>query len=87
MVSQISLELDDDVVALLRRDDEPLDQTARNVIVMDMYRRGVLSGGKAAELLGMERLAFIHHAADLGIPYFNYTIEDWEAELAASDQV
>ncbi|MGH2561477.1 MAG: UPF0175 family protein [Thermomicrobiales bacterium] len=86
-MSRISLELDDDVVALLRQDDQTLDQTAREVIVMDLYRRGVLSGGKAAELLGMDRLAFIHRAADLGIPYFNYTIEDWEAELAASDEV
>jgi len=87
MASQISLELDDDVVALLRRDDEPLDQTAREVIIMDLYRRAVLSGGRAAELLGMERRAFYRRAADLNIPYFNYTTEDWEAEVAASNEV
>jgi len=84
---RISLELDDDVVALLRQDDQPLDQTARDVIVMVLNRRGVISGGTAAALLGTDRLAFILRAANLGVPYFTYTIEDGEAKPVAGDKV
>jgi predicted HTH domain antitoxin len=86
-MSIINLELDDDVVDLLRQDDQPLDQAALELIVMDLHRRGMLSGGRAAELLGMDRLAFIRRADELGIPYFNYSREDWEAEIAASEKV
>jgi predicted HTH domain antitoxin len=86
-MSTINLTVDDDVVSLLRRDDQPLDQTARELIVMDLYRRGMLSGGRAAEILGMDLREFMRRADDLGIPYFKYSAEDLEAEWRASQEL
>ncbi|MGH2561480.1 MAG: UPF0175 family protein [Thermomicrobiales bacterium] len=86
-MSRISLELDDDVAALLRQDNQPLDQTAREVIIMDLYRRAIISGGRAAELLGMDKRTFIRRADDRGIPYFQLTKEDLEAEFRASQEL
>ncbi|MGH2558613.1 MAG: UPF0175 family protein [Thermomicrobiales bacterium] len=83
----VTVHIDDDLTAIMRSVDEPVEALTREMIVMELYRRALISGGKASELLGMERLAFIHRAAELGIPYFNYTIEDWEAERAASDAI
>ncbi len=83
----VTVHIDDDLAAIMRSVDEPVEALTREMIVMELYRRALISGGKASELLGMERLAFIRRAADLGIPYFNYTIEDWEAERAASDAI
>ncbi len=40
-----------------------------------------ISSGKAAELLGMERIAFIRYASRLGLPYFDMTESEWEAEV------
>ncbi len=51
------------------------------LIVLELYRRGHLSSGKAAELLGMERIGFIRYASRLGLPYFDMTESEWEAEV------
>jgi len=42
--------LDDDVVAALQQLNQPLEQAARECIVLELYRRGTISSGKAAEL-------------------------------------
>jgi len=46
-----------------------------------LYRRGVLSSGKAAELLGMERLEFVRYSGRLGIPYFQLSADELRQEL------
>jgi predicted HTH domain antitoxin len=52
----------------------------KECVVIELYRRGLLSSGKAAELLGMNRVAFIHYTGRLGIPFFRMTKEEWEEE-------
>lgn len=83
-VSTVKLDLDEDLAALLQKTNQPLEQAAREMIVLELYRRGALSSGKAAELLGMSRFAFIQHASDLGIAYFDMTKDEWDAERAAA---
>ena len=83
-MSTVKLELEDDLLALLQKTNESLEKAARELIVLELYRRGVLSSGKAAEYIGMSRFAFIQHASDLGIAYFDMTKDEWEAEKAAA---
>lgn len=87
-MSIVPVELDDGLIALLREANEhrSVPEAVRELTVMELYRRGALSGGKAAELLGLPRLDFIHRAADVGIPYFNWDQAEWEAELAAIER-
>jgi predicted HTH domain antitoxin len=80
----LTLAFDDDVAALIER-QKPLDEAARETIVMDLFRRREISTGKACELLGLERVAFARRAAELGIPYFLMNKEEWEAEKATID--
>jgi predicted HTH domain antitoxin len=61
-------------------------QTAREMIVFELYRRGLVSSGKAAELLGTPRIEFIQRASELGIPYFRFIEDEWHAEVAESKQ-
>lgn len=81
-MSTVQLELDDDLVALLREANASVPGAVLELTVMELFRRGSISGGKAAQLLGMSRLTFIRHAADLGIPYFDLGKDDWERERA-----
>ena len=76
-----TVELDDELAALLEQ-ERPLGQAARETIVMDLFRRGRISTGKACELLGLDRVAFAQRAAALDIPYFQMTREDWQREQA-----
>ena len=79
--------LDDELAALLQKTQQPPEKAAREAIVLDLYRRGIVSSGKGAELLGMQRFEFVRYASELGIPYFSMTKEEWEAEKAAADSL
>ncbi len=79
-MTTIHVDLDDEIVALLRQADQPADRAVREMIVLELYRRGTISSGKAAEVLGMRRLEFIQHAGRLGLPFFDMTEEEWAAE-------
>ncbi len=81
-MSAIQLELDAVLVGLLRQSDRPVERTARELIVLELYRQAVISSGKAAELLGMSRVAFIEYASRLGIPFFDMTKDEFDQEAA-----
>jgi predicted HTH domain antitoxin len=87
-MTTLHIDLDDEVVvALLRRSNPVPGAAAREMIVLELYRRGSLSGGKAAELLGMSRPDFLRLAGRLGIPQFDMPAEEWEAEVRRSDSL
>lgn len=54
--------------------------------ILSLYRQDRISTGKAARLLGIERLAFIRILAEEEIPYLDYTTEELTTEIAALDQ-
>ncbi len=84
-MSTVKIDVAEDLAALLNQTNQPLEKVAREMIVLELYRRGTLSSGKAAELLGMPRLDFIKHASKLGIPYIDMTSDEWEREKSALD--
>jgi len=73
--------LDDELAQILER-DKPLEQAARESLVMDLFRREKISAGKACALLGLERLKFVQRAAELAIPVHLTNEEEWAADLA-----
>jgi predicted HTH domain antitoxin len=82
-----TVELEEDVVALLHGLNQPVQRAARELIVFELYRRGTISSGKAAQLLSMPRVAFIQYAGRLGVPFFSMTDEEWDRELREIDEV
>ncbi len=81
------LELEEELVALLHQSSRTAEQAARELIVMELYRRAAVSSGKAAELLGISRLAFIHRAGQVGVAFFDMTKDEWAAERDRSEQL
>jgi predicted HTH domain antitoxin len=77
----INIPLDSELAGLLQMFDKPVPDTARELIVLELYRQGKISSGKAAELLGMSRVAFIQYASNLGVPFFDMTEAEWQAEV------
>jgi predicted HTH domain antitoxin len=86
-MSTLQLELEDDLAAVMRSLNQPLQRAARELIVLELYRRGSLSGGRAAELLGMPRDEFIGFASRIGIAYLDLTADEWEHERRASQAI
>jgi predicted HTH domain antitoxin len=86
-MSTISIDLEEDLVALLRQANQPVERAVRELIVLELYRRGTISSGKAAQLLGMSRVEFIKYASRLGIPYFTMTEDEWKNERTQSQRL
>jgi predicted HTH domain antitoxin len=80
-MAAISLDLDEELVSAIEELNQPIRQAARELIVMELYRLGKISSGRAAELLSLERLGFIQRASDLGIPYLRVTEEELDKEI------
>jgi predicted HTH domain antitoxin len=86
-MSSVKIEIDEPLAALLHQTNQPVQAAGREMIVLELYRRGSISSGKAGELLGMPRIDFIKHASRLGIPYIDMTEDEWAAEKAASESL
>lgn len=52
----------------------------KEAAVLELYREGKISSGKAAEILGMDRFEFIRYAGKKGIPYIRITPDELEEE-------
>jgi predicted HTH domain antitoxin len=85
MVSTI-VDLGEDLSGFLATLGQPTGQMAREMIVFELYRRGLASSGKAAELLGISRHEFIQRASESGIPFFRFTEDEWQTEVGESKQ-
>jgi predicted HTH domain antitoxin len=79
-MSELRFDAPPELVTVLQELGDP-DITAKECVVLELYRRGVISSGKAAELLKMDRLEFIHYSGRLGIPFFRMSPEDLQEEL------
>ena len=87
-MSIVTLELDKDVIALLEEQQhQPISEAAHDLIIFELYRRGALSSGKGAQLLGIPRYDFIQRASQLGIPYFRLTAEELQNEVRQSESL
>lgn len=86
-MSELILNLEAEVLALLRQVNPSASSSARELIILELYRRGAISDGKAAQLLEMSRPDFRQYAARLGLPYFSLTQEEWADELMQSNKL
>ncbi len=86
-MSAITLNLEEELAALLRQTNQPIELAVRELIVLELYRRGVISSGKAGQLIGMSRWDFIRYASRLGIPYLDMTEDEWEEERQQIDKL
>ena len=69
-------------------DDELGDDFERNaLIIYGFIQTGVLSHGRAAEILGIKKRDLIEFYDSKGLPYLNQNKEELLADLAAYDRV
>jgi predicted HTH domain antitoxin len=65
---------------------EPQERLRKEAILV-LFADRKITAGKAAQELGLERLAFMELLKQRGIPYVIYTGDDWEADSKAIDQL
>jgi predicted HTH domain antitoxin len=76
------ISLPKDVWALLGTRDQAVE-TIKEYTILGLFQEGRISGGKAAELLGLTQSGFGSLLARKGLNYFRLTPEEWTEEARA----
>jgi predicted HTH domain antitoxin len=66
-------------------DQREIDDSVTKALALKLFETGRITSGVAANLLGINRLAFLDLLHKHGIPYFNYSREELEKKQAALD--
>jgi len=57
-------------------------ETVREYVILGLFQEARISGGKAAQLLGLTRRGFLALLARKGIPQIRLEPDEWDAEVA-----
>jgi predicted HTH domain antitoxin len=86
-MATVPIHIGSDLATVLQSLNQPTDQSAQQLMVLELYRRRTVSSGRAAELLHMSRADFIQYASRLGIPFLDMTDDEWTTEVAEAEKL
>jgi len=78
---KVELSFPSELLSLLSTTYRNASDTIKEAAVLELYREGQISSGKAAEILAMERFEFIRYAGMKGIPYIRMTPDELKEEV------
>lgn len=83
-MAMIKVEIDvlEEIVPYIVLEDEDAQITRNAMLVYPYIKSGVISHGKAAEMLGLHKIDLIKLYGVLGLSYFDETEEEFEEDLA-----
>ena len=84
MPKTVEIELPDDAFAALRRSPDEVAQEMRLAAAIKWYEVGELSQGKAAELAGISREAFIDALGRFGVSAIQTRPDELKEDLRAA---
>jgi predicted HTH domain antitoxin len=86
-MSTIQITVDESMGQLLGESTGQIERSAREIIVLDLFRCHVVSAGRAAEVLDLDLLSFIRWSGARGVPYFDLSDDDLEQERRAIESM
>jgi predicted HTH domain antitoxin len=78
---KITLKIPSEILSIVAKKREDVPSKVFEYLILELYRLGELSSGKAAQYLNMDRFEFIRFASRLGIPFVNLDREDLSQDL------
>ncbi len=81
-MTTVSFDLPEGVFSALRRSPDEFVRAMRLAAAIHWYARGEISQGKAAEIAGISRRAFIDELARLKMDAFVVDLDDLKREIA-----
>ncbi|MDR1736112.1 MAG: UPF0175 family protein [Oscillospiraceae bacterium] len=86
LTRKLEIEIPDAIKGFLPEDDSIVQTRLRKLLLADLAQQGVISFGRAAEIVGVDKITFITEMGNMGIPYFNATASEvWhDAEIIAN---
>lgn len=83
-MQEVTIELPDDAFSALRRSPDEFAQEMRLAAAVKWYEVGEISQGKAAELAGLSREAFIDALGRFGVSAVQTPPDELEQDLRAA---
>lgn len=86
-MSELSVEfkLPRELVSALNIPESDLGRRAKESVVLEFFLEGQISAGKAAEILGISKAAFIELLNQRNLPYLDADLQELEREVAAAE--
>ena len=66
---KITIEIPSEILPIVAKKREDIPSKVLEYLILELYRLGELSSGKAAQYLDMDRFGFIRFASRQGIPF------------------
>ena len=79
-MTSITVQCPDEVLISLKEDADTFGRELSLAAAMKLYELGRLSSGRAAQLAGLSRVAFLNRAGDYRVPIFDATAEELERD-------
>jgi predicted HTH domain antitoxin len=86
-MTDLTLTIPPDVPMLLKMSDADFAREAKILVAVKLFELGKLTSGKAAELAGMPRVAFLYSLDRYRVPAINLQDEEIEHEIQAAKRL
>ena len=73
---EITITIPSEILSIVAKRKGDISSKILEYLILELYRVGEISSGKAAQLLDMERLEFVKFASRLGIPFIDMDKEE-----------
>lgn len=73
---KITMHIPADILPIVAKKNKDVPSKIFEYLILELYRLGELSSGKASEYLDMERFEFVKFASRLGIPFIDMDKEE-----------
>jgi predicted HTH domain antitoxin len=80
-MASVTIQLSDDLPGSLHRSPAELEKDIKLAAAIDWYRQGLISQGRAAELAGIPRAAFLDALAARKIDVMHVDLEELKQEI------
>lgn len=80
-MTKVEINVPEEIVPYIVLEDKDAQITRNAMLVYPYIKRGVMSYGKAAEMLGLHKIDLITLYGKLGLSYFDETKEEFEEDL------
>jgi len=77
----MQINITDDLLECIKDPFKKEEDLILEYMVLELYREGKISSGKASRFLNMDRSEFIKFASDKGIPFLRISKEELSDEL------
>jgi predicted HTH domain antitoxin len=77
----ITVQCPDEVLISLKEDAESFSRELPLAAAMKLYELGRLSSGRAAQLAGLSRVAFLSRTSEYRVPIFDATAEELQEDV------